>query len=83
MLVGREVGWLWEEGEESGGLGDGFVRGMVQGKWNGGAGGERGKKRGEGEDWGGPGKVRSARWDWNRGLRHSTKQYRIITNSNG
>lgn len=21
------------------------------------------KKRGEGEDWGGPGKVRSARWD--------------------
>ena len=49
MLVGREVGWLWEEGEESGGLGDGFVRGMVQGKWNGGAGGERGKKEG----WGG------------------------------
>ena len=47
MLVGREVGWLWEEGEESGGLGDGFVRGMVRhirGKWNGGDGGERGKK---------------------------------------
>ena len=51
----NRVGWEMDLSEEWYATYEGNGMGVTEGSGV--------KKRGEGEDWGGPGKVRSARWD--------------------